>query len=113
MFRLPVCPHCGTVYHYRDVKDAMKRKEINCYHCQKKMTVKKFPYMIVGIILPLILCIVINVILLSRMTMLNLIPLFVITIVFLLIIYFILPFFVKFKNTEMKSEKKSEKKKKA
>ncbi len=105
MFRLPTCPHCGTVYRYRDTKEAIKKKENTCYHCNKKFTAKRFPYLLVGALIPLVLCIVINIILLLRMENLQLIPLFCVTLVFLLIIYFIIPFFTKFKKSEEKDKK--------
>lgn len=105
MFRLPTCPHCGTVYRYRDTKEAIKKKENICYHCNKKFTAKRFPYLLVGALIPLVLCIVINIVLLSRMENLQLIPLFCVTLVFLLIIYFIIPFFTKFKKSEEKDKK--------
>lgn len=104
MFRLPVCPHCGTVYRYKDTKKAIKNKENECYHCQKRFKSKLFPYILVGALIPLVLCIALNIFLLTRMTNLQLLPLFAVTIVFLLIIYIIIPFFTKFKKIEDKSK---------
>ncbi|MBQ3331513.1 MAG: hypothetical protein IJG87_10100 [Ruminococcus sp.] len=98
MFRLPVCPHCGTVYRYRDTKQAIIKKENVCYHCQKKFKARIFPYLLVGALIPLALCIGFNIFLLSRMTDLELLPLFAATLVGILIIYLIIPFFTKFKK---------------
>lgn len=111
MFRLPVCPHCGTVYRYKDTKQAIRNKENTCYHCQKRFRVKMFPYILVGAILPLALCIGLNIFLLTRMTDLQLLPLFGVTLGFMLIIYLIIPFFTKFKKIEDESKEKSNKKK--
>ena len=97
---MPVCPHCGTVYRYKDTKLALKNRENTCYHCQKKFRAKIFPDMIVGALIPLALCIGFNIFLLSRMTDLLLIPLFAATLVFLLIIYLIVPFFTRFKKED-------------
>lgn len=105
MFRLPVCPHCGTVYRYKDTKEAIRKKENVCYHCKKKFLAKRFPYIFVGALIPLVLCIVINIVILSRMENLQLLPLFGVTLVFLLIIYIIIPFFTKFKKSEEKDKK--------
>ena len=102
MFRLPICPHCGAVYRYKDTKDAIKKKENECYHCHQKFRVKHFPYILVGALLPLALCIGLNIFILSRMEKLQLIPLFAVTLGFLLIIYLIIPFFTKFKKSEEK-----------
>ena len=111
MFHLPVCPHCGTVYRYKDTKQAIKKKENTCYHCQKRFRATVFPFILVGAILPLALCIGINIFLLTRMTDLLLLPLFAVTIGFLLIIYLIIPFFTKFKKIEDGSKEKNNKKK--
>lgn len=27
MFKLPVCPHCGTIYRYKDVKKELEKKK--------------------------------------------------------------------------------------
>lgn len=111
MFHLPVCPHCGTVYRYKDTKAAIKQKENVCYHCEKRFRAKLFPYIIVGAIIPLAVCIGLNIFLLTRMTDLLLLPLFGVTLVFLLIIYLIIPFFTKFKKIEDESKEQSNKKK--
>lgn len=107
MFRLPVCPHCGTVYRYIDTKKAIKNKENECYHCQKNFRAKIIPYILVGALIPLILCIALNIFLLTRMTNLLLLPLFAVTLVFMLIIYLIVPFFTKFKKIEDKLKEKT------
>lgn len=104
MFRLPVCPHCGTVYRYKDTKDAIRKKDNTCYHCQKEFRARIFPGIIVGAALPLVICIAINIFMLSRMKEAQLLPLFAVTLVFLLIVYLIIPFFTSFRKTE-KDEK--------
>lgn len=104
MFRLPVCPHCGTVYRYKDTRRAIKNKENTCYHCQKNFRSSIFPYIIVGAVIPLVLCIAVNIFLLTRMKSLQLIPLFAVTLAAILIIYLIIPFFTKFKKSEEKDQ---------
>ncbi len=110
MFHLPVCPHCGTVYRYKDTRQAIKNKDNTCYHCQKRFRARLFPTILVGAIIPLVLCIAINIFLLTRMTNLQLLPLFAVTLGFLLIIYIIIPFFTKFKKIEEESNEKSQRK---
>ena len=105
MFRLPVCPHCGTVYRYKDTKDAIRKKNNTCYHCQKEFRARIFPYLLVGALIPLVLCIGMNIFLLTRMENLQLIPLFAVTLLCLLIIYLIIPFFTKFKKSENQNKK--------
>ena len=106
MFRLPVCPHCGTIYRYKDTKQAIKNKENTCYHCQKRFRAKRFPYLLVGALIPIVLCIALNIFLLTRMKNLELLPLFAVTLVCILIIYLIIPFFTKFKKSENEKENK-------
>ena len=38
--KLPVCPHCGTVYQYGEIKK-MRDGSRYCYHCKKKFRVRK------------------------------------------------------------------------
>ena len=111
MFHLPVCPHCGTVYRYKDTRQAIRKKDNTCYHCQKRFRAKLFPYILVGAIIPLVLCIALNIFLLTRMINLEILPLFAVTLGFMLIIYIIIPFFTKFKKIEDESKEKNHKKK--
>ena len=106
MFRLPVCPHCGTVYRYKDTKKAIKEKKNICYHCQKEFKVKYFPYILVDIVLLLALCIAVNILLLNRMTALNLFALFGVTLAFMLAGYLLVPFFIRFVKIENTKNKK-------
>lgn len=39
MFKLPLCPHCGTRFFYDDVKKTVKEKKGKCPNCKKKFTV--------------------------------------------------------------------------
>lgn len=112
MFRLPVCPHCGTVYHYQDTRKAIRNKENTCYHCQKKFRARMFPFILIGASLPLVICIAVNIFLLTRMKSLQLLPLFAVTLAAILIIYLIVPFFTKFRKlqqTDQKQENNQEK----
>ncbi len=40
IFKLPVCPHCGTAYQYNEIKQ-MKDGIEYCYHCKKKFRIRK------------------------------------------------------------------------
>lgn len=100
MFRLPVCPHCGTIYRYQDTKNAWKQKENTCYHCHKKFRVKLMPYVAVEAAILIGLCIGFNILMLNHMSKLNLVALFAATLVFLLLSYLLIPFFIRFRKTE-------------
>ena len=100
MFRLPVCPHCGTVYRYQDVKKALKKKENTCYHCKKPFRVHLLPYVPIWAAVFAALCVGINILILTRIRELSLIPLFAVTVGFLLLFWILLPFFLSFRKTE-------------
>ena len=40
MLKLPVCPHCGAVYSYKEVSSMKSGTEL-CYHCKKKFRINK------------------------------------------------------------------------
>ncbi len=109
MFKLPVCPHCGTVYRYKDTKKAIKDKNIICYHCKKDFSAKIFPGVLVGCGILLVLCIGLNILVLFRMKDLQVWPLFVITLLFILLGYIIIPFFTTFKKKDNNTKQKSNK----
>ena len=106
MFRLPLCPHCGTVYHYKDTKKAARDKHHTCYHCHKEFRATLFPGVIVIGGIMLILCIGTNLLLLSRMNALNLILLFGATIIYILLCYVLIPFFVRFVKDDRDERKR-------
>lgn len=106
MFKLPVCPHCGTVYRYKDTKNAIVNKENECYHCHKTFRIRIFPYVLIEAIALIAVSIGLNLLILSRMSSLNLIPLFLITFGILIIILILVPFFTHFVKTEDKKKKK-------
>lgn len=106
MFKLPVCPHCKTVYRYKDTVNAIKQRDNECYHCHKKFKAKIFPYVLVEALILIALSIGANLFILSRLSTFNLFPLFAVTIGFLLIIIVLLPFFTHFKKTEEDKRRK-------
>lgn len=113
MFRLPLCPHCKTVYSYKETRKMLRQKKCSCYHCKKHFRASVFPgiFVIGGIIVAL--SILTNLLLLSRMTYLNVILLFVLTLLYLGLLYILLPFFVSFKKEkeETNSSKTNKKRK--
>ena len=108
MFRLPVCPHCGTVYRYGDTKKAQRQKINTCYHCKKQFRAKLLPYVAVEALVLAAICVGINILLLTRMTEMNLVLLFAVTFVFLLLIYVLYPFFMTFAKIREKNKQKTE-----
>lgn len=121
MFRLPVCPRCGTVYRYKDVWREIKKHgylwkrdgtDSECYHCHEKFKVSSMPGAPVLILLWAGLSIGTNLLLLSHMKDLNLLIMMAATLCYMAIAVLFLPFFVRFKQTEtIKTDKMNTKKK--
>lgn len=109
MLRLPVCPHCGTVYRYRDTVAANSQKKNTCYHCGGRFRVRRTPYIWIEVLILLPLCVGFNILLLTRMAKLNLVALFVSTVAFLLLGYFLAPFFSRFVKTDEKEKNNPQK----
>ncbi len=106
MFRLPTCPHCGTVYRYGDVTRERKKKNHTCYHCERPFSVRHLPGMLIPSGIGIALCILTNVLLLDRMKVLNLILLFVITLLYIGLIILASPFFTRFKSGDETKRRK-------
>ena len=104
-----MCPHCGAVYRYGDTRKAVKSKNNECYHCKKSFKVKILPYALVMALPMTALCMAINILMLSRMKQLSLLPLFAVTLVFMLLIWVFIPFFLKFKKTDDTNKMKNKK----
>lgn len=99
MFRLPVCPHCNTVYSYKEVKENNKKKEICCYHCKKTFKNSRKGIAILAIIV-IILTAIINVFLLNIMTdkFITIIPISIISIAAVIIGMMLIPYFISYKK---------------
>lgn len=101
MFRLPVCPHCCTVYRYGDVRRVTYRREQVCYHCKKTMRVSRRGWWLLAAI-----AVVLSV--LSNILVMNLVPnatyltMYLVTVCWIVAAYFMRPFFTQFKSNEPK-----------
>ncbi len=54
MPKLPVCPHCHTIYRYGDVSKLIFEKEHKCYHCEKKFRISRRNIFILFLVIILI-----------------------------------------------------------
>lgn len=97
MFRLPVCPHCKTIYRYKDVKKKSVEKECNCYHCGKKFRVSKKKILILFLIIALITAIF-DVFALYMIAGTNLAGLMITNIIAVTAGFLLVPYFVEFKK---------------
>ena len=75
-----VCPRCKTIYRYGDLNGLKFKKETVCYHCHKKLRVKKTGVWWL-LLEMLIIYALLNVILLGFVQGLSLLALFLINII--------------------------------
>ena len=97
MFKLPVCPHCKTIYRYKDVKKEEVKKECTCYHCGKKFRVSKNKILILFLIIALITAIF-DVLALYMIAGTSLIGMIIMNIIAVTAGFFLIPYFVEFKK---------------
>lgn len=99
MFRLPVCPHCKTVFHYRDVWKIKNKKTEKCYHCGKSFKVSRVGYLVLLLIVVL-LSVVVNVMILSSMSNIlsSIAPIIIFSLTVVVLALIFTPFFIIFKR---------------
>lgn len=97
MLKLPVCPHCRTVYYYSDVMKSTKNKRMECYHCKKKFAVKKWKGRCTFMAAVAVIMAVIDVLLLNVVKMKSAIPIMIFTVICVGLSLLLLPYTVKYK----------------
>lgn len=97
MFKLPVCPHCKTIFRYKDVKKEAVKKECTCYHCGKKFRVSKKKILFLFLIIALITAIF-DVLALYMIAGTSFIGLMILNIIAVTAGFFLIPCFVEFKK---------------
>lgn len=99
MFKLPVCPHCKTVYGYKEVNENKKKKVIKCYHCKKEFHNSRTGIAVLAAIV-LVIAIVLNIIILnsSSENFFCIIPMAIISITAVIIGMLLIPFFINYKK---------------
>lgn len=97
MLKLPVCPHCHTVYSYGEVRKIAKEKSHICYHCKKEFKASRKPCIVPAIIL-LVLAVAANVGVLYMTPSLNFYVLVGINVFFILLAAALFPLFTVFKD---------------
>lgn len=99
MFRLPVCPYCHTIYRYNKVRKLSKKEKTQvCYHCKKEFRVKRFKGMVVLGAIILAAAVATNLVLLYNLTSLDLSPIIISTVAYVLAGLILIPFFIDFKK---------------
>lgn len=99
MFRLPVCPHCHTVYHYSDVRKNKNKKIIQCYHCNKNFKQSRKGLLLLFAI-ALIAAVIINLTILSNAKELlsSIVPLSIVSIIAVVLAMFFAPYFITYRK---------------
>lgn len=97
MFKLPVCPHCKTIYRYKDVKKEAVKKEFKCYNCGKKFRVSKKKILILFLIIALITAIF-DVLALYMIAGTSFIGLMILNIIAVTAGFLLIPYFIEFKK---------------
>lgn len=97
MFKLPVCPHCQTIYRYGDVRKNLNTKIHTCYHCKKQFKTS-FSGLWLLLLFIVAVGITVNLIEITIFASTNVIALLVTNIVLILFFLLFVPFFTKFRK---------------
>ena len=97
MFRLPVCPHCKTVYYYNEV---IKNNEkiSTCYNCKGRFRKSKVKGYLILFLIIAVVTVAVNILIINfcRDILAALIPVFIFSIIMAILGFLISPFFVKY-----------------
>ena len=105
MFKLPVCPHCHTVYRYKDVKRVMNKKELECYNCKKKIKISHKGILVL-ILIAVLLSIGSTFLIFNIFHNATAIAAYTATLLIIILGFFARPFFVSFKSNESIEKKR-------
>lgn len=99
MLKLPVCPYCKAVYHYKEVKILSRYEYLECRHCDKVFEVESKKNKIIYFSIVCVLLILLNLLLLQ---IINVYWCIGITAALLAVSLLLLPYIVKFKKDDSK-----------
>lgn len=105
MFKLPVCPHCHTVYRYKDVKCVMNKKELECYNCKKKIKISHKGILVL-ILIAVLLSIGSTFLIFNIFHNATAIAAYIATLLIIILGFLARPFFVSFKSNESIEKKR-------
>jgi membrane protein YdbS with pleckstrin-like domain len=97
VFKLPICPHCRTIYRYGDVRKNLNTKIHTCYHCKKQFKTS-FSGLWILLLIIIAIGIIVNLIEISVFARTNVTALLVTNIILVLFFLLFVPFFTKFRK---------------
>ena len=109
MLKLPLCPYCHAIYHYKTVRETTKEKEQICHNCQKKFTVSYKKGRAVLILAAALVLIVLNILLLTIFENITIWVCLAVTVLLVLLVTLLFPYTVRYKKTENTDNKKKNK----
>ena len=110
MLKLPVCPYCHAVYHYKTVRDTVKQKEMTCHNCKKTFSISYKKGRFVLLLVVSVFLVGLNLFLLNILENITIWGCLAVTVVFVFIAMLLLPYTVRYKKIQ-KGQKNRETKK--
>ena len=101
---IPVCPHCGTVYGYNEVRKSINKKTVCCYHCEKNFRVSRKKFILL-IFLVIAAAVLINLAELNIIKNINIIGVAVTNIIVVSLGLVFLPYFTGYVKPKTNNEK--------
>lgn len=102
-----VCPYCGTVYRYGDLKRLVWKKKQNCYHCKKIFNIMRSGFLFLAVELLAVYAIM-NSIAIGIMGTVTFWALFVMNVIPATAAVILLPMYTDFRKKDKKDKKKNQ-----
>ena len=99
--KLPVCPHCHTVYRYGEVRRLLLHREAVCYHCQKRFQIKKTRCLLL-LLIWVAVCVAVNILSLVLIGNITVIGMFITNVILAVLAILLTPFFIRFTANEQR-----------
>jgi uncharacterized protein (DUF983 family) len=99
MYKLPLCPYCGSRFLYGQVRDAANKPSLQCGYCKRTITVEYKKYRNRHFLISALVMVLINIGMLALLSMTDatVLPyLLVLTVIMVCVAYLLLPYTVRF-----------------
>lgn len=100
MLKLPLCPYCHAVYHYKTVRETTHNKEEICHNCGKKFKISYKKGRIWLLLAAAVLLVIINIVCLNLFENITVWVCLGVTVALLLLIIPLFPYTVRYKKAE-------------